>query len=458
MLNLDASRFTKQNFESFYNSSQNYTPIIYDGYNMYLTHVPKDGWCLLHSLQTSFFLNYNELLEIEDILLRLVNTLKENCMEDCVPLNFIAADNDNDNEIFSSNESVNELLKYHLIKYINEKCYHSFILDYLPQVLADIFECQITIFSLNQDNYIMNLSKSKGKKNSDKREIFILYSLEQKHFMPICSQKLTTDLYFQLESSRIVKKFNILTHCKKDKFYQKTAFLYEQNRKMLKLKPQVTFINLKTDMESFNSEDLCDIKADQASVLNEFEKSFNGHSILDERYERIFNANQEQLENFLKKVTLFNCETERIEKFVKDFKEQFKCPDDLCTFLEVVLRICSIKGMYARLELVYVHSKQDLINETYLISVPNFGVLVDEAPTKFKIVIYKKSDDDILFKCLNSLEEVLGIGWHEAKIGPIVFGTDIFKFFKPFSGDINSFYYLFAFIILLLFVPLVLSK
>ncbi|CAF0770837.1 unnamed protein product [Brachionus calyciflorus] len=180
---------TQKDLKYFFNHSRPFKALplrVYDK-DQYLINVLPDGWCLLYSFQVSYEANSNQYLEINQILQGLLIEFRNKCLTKSLPYDFFTLDEDNSQSISSSNESVEEIFKFFLIRYIHQKHYNSFVLDYIPQLLADYFECNIDIYSYTTDNKLIILNEFKcGKKDDNNLTVSILYCSEFSHFMAFC--------------------------------------------------------------------------------------------------------------------------------------------------------------------------------------------------------------------------------------------------------------------------------
>lgn len=80
--------------------------------------------------------------------------------------------------------------------------------------------------------------------------------------------------------------------------------------------------------------------------------------------------------------------------------------------MALLLKISSLKAMYARVHLVLKFSQG-----CFLVKIPTFGILVDRLPVRIKLIILAKNNNrDIYFSFLDSVTQVIDL--EKNLIGP----------------------------------------
>lgn len=136
-------------------------------------------------------------------------------------------------------------------------------------------------------------------------------------------------------------------------------------------------------------------------LIEQFKIYVHSRTDLITRYEEKF-SKQNNLDYFVKNCVIYSKEIEKSHHFINNLIEYFSLDKKLAIFLALLLKISSLKGMYAQVQLVL-----RLSQGCFLVKIPNFGVLVDQMPVRIKLMVHSLNNQDFLFSFLDNLSQVI---------------------------------------------------
>jgi len=183
---------------------------LYQGQTHYLINTPEDGWCLLYSFQLAYFAEYDIFLTIDNIRTKLIQQFKEMIQSNEFQ-SFFSDSNANDDQNQEAQSCFEKIViskwyqdaaknnmqinTFNILRYIEEKLFTTDVVDIIPFLLANAFNCKINLYQLDED--VLYFSEDhcafepKKKENSDEiKEIAILMIREREHYMAIANKSL----------------------------------------------------------------------------------------------------------------------------------------------------------------------------------------------------------------------------------------------------------------------------
>lgn len=188
-----------------------------NGSRRYLVNVPSDGWCFLHSFIASFNSAHGPKVSISDVCVAILRQYQLKCQTKTLPYEFLTVDQDSESLVTSHNDSIEEIFKFFLIRYIKDKHFDTIVLDYLPQLIADYFECTITIFTFAADS--LNVFNEFKCDQESSRNVEILFCPDMSHFM---SLSIRDKIYLNYQKENFDISLN-------NQFYKTIFSLYDKS-------------------------------------------------------------------------------------------------------------------------------------------------------------------------------------------------------------------------------------
>ncbi|RNA35577.1 hypothetical protein BpHYR1_024020 [Brachionus plicatilis] len=355
--------------------------VLINGKARYLVNVPADGWCLLYSFIASYNAGPGPKVSISDLCMAILRQFQLKCQTKSLPYEFLSLDEDCESLITSQNESIEEIFKFFLIRYLKDKYFETFVLDYLPQLIADYFECNITIQTFTSG--ALNLFNEFKSEGGNQRNVEILFCPDLSHFMALSvSDKISQNC--QSETFEI----NL-----NNQFYKQIFSYYDKNLRLLNKTVEYYKVSYRLESKMYAYE------LRKHRLIEQFQIYVFERDELKARYEEKFSNN---LDDFVKNCVVYSKEIKKIQNFINYLLEYFSLDAKVASFLALLLKLGSLKGMYAQIQLVLRLSQR-----CYLVKIPNFGVLVDRLPVRIKIIIHTLDNKEFLFCFLDSLSQVL---------------------------------------------------
>lgn len=172
----------------------------------------------------------------------------------------------------------------------------------------------------------------------------------------------------------------------------------------------VNFNRINWDIKETNDRKLNSIRETQDGELEMIiynQIMLSNNKELVSRFKDKFDNKQEYL-NFIDKVNTYTIETDGIDQLVEvllqDTKQLgYQGPSsnetrqnllDLDKYLRLILKVCSMKGIYAQLNLRFKHSG---CANAFLVKIKPFGIYVDKDLAKLSLTLFKKEHEYLFF-------------------------------------------------------------
>lgn len=189
-----------------------------NGKRRFLVNVPADGWCLLYSFIASYNSTAGPKASISDLCVAIMRQFQLKSETKSLPYEFLTIDQESQSLIASKNDSVEQVFKFLLIRYFKDKYFDTFVLDYIPQLIADYFECTITIFTFVSGS--LNLFNQFNADKENERCVELLFCPDLSHFMALSTTD-KVDQKYQSDNFEILKINN--------QFYQSIFKYYDKS-------------------------------------------------------------------------------------------------------------------------------------------------------------------------------------------------------------------------------------